>query len=90
MDYKEKYLKYKKKYLMLKNQLGGVLCKNNTSKQTCTDKKCTWIPPKGTALAKCQQKPCSSLTKQQCTSEGTGCKWISEMPGSDAHCNKKN
>ena len=85
MDYKEKYLKYKKKYLMLKNQLGGVPCKNNTNTKTCNaDENCTWILP-----GKCKEKSCDSLKHQKCTSRNAECKWIDKQEGSDGHCIKK-
>jgi hypothetical protein len=55
MDYKEKYLKYKKKYLILKNQLGGLNCKafDNNPDLCKKDKSCVWEPTK----SRCDDKP---------------------------------
>lgn len=74
MDYKQKYLKYKKKYLILKNQLGGLNCNkdDNNQKMCSKNKSCVWEQQKGKcndkleAECKGNQKECSKLKE---------CKW---------------
>ena len=57
MSYQEKYLKYKKKYLALKNQLGGnwicPVCKedNEDSRSTCIKMACSGQKPEPAAAA---------------------------------------
>jgi hypothetical protein len=87
MDYKEKYLKYKKKYLILKNQLGGLNC-NNIAEQACFEKRgCVWKPKKtrNDPPSHCQKKHCDGRIKFGCDIT-KGCKWIPKTQYFPAYC----
>ncbi len=90
MDYYQKYLKYKTKYLDLKEQLGGLgnPCKKHKDTVKCNqDIKCIWrdLLRKGTSYkgkvlkkdkpAICKVKKCKHNTTQDTCTSNPECRW---------------
>jgi hypothetical protein len=89
MDYEQKYIKYKRKYLLLKEQMGGVKkCDHLTGNngRDCNNTIGCYWESNSTGYApwgSCEPKHCDGRTHIDCIAT-IGCKWKKEE-GKDAN-----
>ncbi len=86
IDYYSKYLKYKNKYIQLKEQIGGIDCANHANHAIAT---CSLIPgcTKSVEAGKCKQTKCINNSMCNIT---RGCNYNDKINKCVPNCEKFN